>query len=174
MHHDKLFSCTKFCSYNWICGIRTKLIPFIFIERASDMHSKMCNVLIDMRTDGGDNIWIVLIWFWNWKINLCIFHITTQTHISKVAMNNLMMDMHTLLTFPRRIMIETYDYHVAWQYLYMSKINNWTFNQTFCFVYYRLYIDFFSKNAHAMIISMNACFWQICNTHTHTWLCIER
>ena len=30
------------------------------------------------------------------------------------------------------------------------------------------------KKIHAIIITMNAYFFKICNTHTHTWLCIDR
>ena len=32
----------------------------------------------------------------------------------------------------------------------------------------------FSNNSHAMIIMMNALFYQVCNPHNHTWIFIER
>ena len=77
-HHDNLFSCIQFSSYNWICRSITQLTLFIFVERASSVQSTMCNVMIHMKTYGGDNIWIFLIWFFNWDINPCTLHIATQ------------------------------------------------------------------------------------------------
>ena len=36
-----------------------------------------------------------------------------STHISNVVKNNMMMDMHALLTLPCEMLFETYAYHVA-------------------------------------------------------------
>ena len=79
LHHEKLFSCIIFGIYNWICRSFTQLKCFRFVKMVPSVHSIMWNVLIHMKTYDWDNILIVLIWFWNWKINtwtLC----TTMQH----------------------------------------------------------------------------------------------
>ena len=80
LHHDKLFSCIKSGSYNGICKNLTQLTLFLFIQMVSTIHITTCNVLIHMKTYCWANIWIVLIWFWTWKINLCKL-CTTMKHI---------------------------------------------------------------------------------------------
>ena len=136
IHHDKLFSGIQFFSNNWIWGSLTYLTLFLFIKRASTMHSTTFYVLKDMKWYGGANIWIVLIWFWTWKIYPRILRTKKQKHSSNVVIHSLMMDMHTLLPSKCQILLETYVFHVVQQNIYMSQINNWPFHQTFSFVHY--------------------------------------
>ena len=112
LHHDKLFYCIIFCSYNCICISLIQLVLFIFFERASTMHITTCNVLIDMKNYDWSNILIVLILLWTWKINPLTFCTTTQEN-SNVVMHILMMDMHTLLPLSFKMMSETYAFRVA-------------------------------------------------------------
>ena len=67
-----------FFGYNCMRRSLTQLKLFLFIKRASDMHSTTYNLLIHMKTYGADNIWIVLIWFLTWNINSCKFCTTMQ------------------------------------------------------------------------------------------------
>ena len=136
LHHDKLFYGINFYSNNFICSSLTLLTLFLFVERVSAMHSTTFNVLIDMKTYDWGKFWIMLIWFWNWKINLWKFCTITQKN-SIVVIHNFIIDMHTLLSFSYQILSESYAFYVAWQYFYMYQINYWPFHQTFCSVYYR-------------------------------------
>ena len=56
IHHDNLFYYIFFSSYNYICRRLTQLTLFLFIERESTIQNKMCNILIDIKTYGGDKI----------------------------------------------------------------------------------------------------------------------
>ena len=78
LHNDKLFFLINFLSTNYICKNLTQLTLFIFIEREFSIHNKMYNVMIHMKTYGGDKIWIFLIWLCTWKINL--WTLCTTTH----------------------------------------------------------------------------------------------
>ena len=42
------------------------------------------------------------------------------------------------------------------------------------FLYLRLWYLSFSKKSHAWITMVNLCSWNLCNTHNHAWLFIER
>ena len=62
--------CYIFFSKNWFCRSLTQLTLFIFLERAYTMNSTKWYVLIYIKLYVGSSIWIVLIWFWTWKIHL--------------------------------------------------------------------------------------------------------
>ena len=125
LHHDKLFSDIIFVSYNCICISLTQLTLFLFIERASYLHSTTCYLLIDMKYYGVTNILIVLILFWNWNNNTWKLCTTTQ-HTFPL---NLMVDTQRFLPYPCQKLFETYAYHVTWKNFYMHQINDWKFHQ---------------------------------------------
>ena len=60
LHHEDLFSCIKFSSFNYICRNLTKLTQFIFVYREYAMHSATCHVLLDTKNMVG--IAFELIW----------------------------------------------------------------------------------------------------------------
>ena len=70
-----------------------------------------------------------------------------------------MMDMHTLLPYPCKIMFLIHAYHVAWQNFNISQIGYWQFHQTFCFLCYN--IDFFVFK------------WQSRHDNNYEWMILE-
>ena len=67
------------------------------------MHSITCNVLIDMKMDGGA------------KLEGQYMNIAQNIakHIFNVVMHIFMIDMYTFLLLPYHMLSETYAYHVA-------------------------------------------------------------
>ena len=76
------------------------------------MHSTTCNVFIHTKKTVGLPFYCSdLIMYLKYQ-SVEIVH-NKSTQISNVITHNLIMDMHTLLSPPCKMLSETYDYHVA-------------------------------------------------------------
>ena len=79
-------------------------------------------------------------------------------------------DTHILLPCPYQMLFGRYNNHASLHSFYMSQRYDWPFHRTFCFASFCFGIKF-SVNDLAMIININAYFWQILNTHNHILSC---
>ena len=77
-----------------------------------------------------------------------------------------------LLPYPYLQQNFKYDIHEVLQNVYRFQIFNLIIRQTFCFLHCGFYIWGVWDDDHTMLTSKNVYFWQICNIHNHTQICI--
>ena len=93
------------------------------------------------------------------------------THIYIVEMYDVMVDSHTLFTYPCSMLFDKYDTNAAPKSFYMCQIYDHPFHQTFYLVYLGLNLLVSSSNNPAMNITINAYFFKKCNTHNRILPC---